>query len=144
MEIIERYRTAMGRMALSRPVALTLSDGLLRPGTTFFDYGSGRGGDMQRLAALGYEAHGWDPVHFPQGARRPADIVNLGYVVNVIERPAERAEALRNAWQLAKEVLVVAARLDWEARDIVGRRYGDGILTNKGTFQKFFAQEELR
>src|SRR5205085_2882765 len=64
--------------------------------------------------------------------------------INVIEDPAERAEALRRAWALAKSVLIVAARPDWEGRNVPGRGYGDGILTSKGTFQKFFTQEELR
>lgn len=141
---VARHRTAMGRGALSRPVMLALNDGLLRAETTFFDYGCGRGGDLERLARLGHAVSGWDPAHHPQGERQPADVVNLGYVVNVIESPSERAEALQAAWNLAKEVLVVAARPDWEGRDVPGKRYGDGILTGRGTFQKFFAQAELR
>lgn len=134
----------MGRSSLSRPVALALDDGLLSSATSIFDYGCGRGGDLLRLEALGYEVSGWDPAHFPEGALRPADVVNLGYVVNVIENQAERAEALRRAWALAKDILIVAARPDWEGRNVPGRRYGDGILTSRGTFQKFFTQEELR
>jgi DNA phosphorothioation-associated putative methyltransferase len=41
-------------------------------------------------------------------------------------------------------VLVVAARGDWEAPALAAYRRGDGLLTGKGTFQKFFTQEELR
>jgi len=134
----------MGRSALSRPVALALDDGLMSSTTSIFDYGCGRGGDLLRLEALGYEAAGWDPSHFPTGELVRSDVVNLGYVVNVIENPTERAEVLRRAWALAKSVLIVAARPDWEGRNVSGRRYGDGILTSKGTFQKFFTQEELR
>jgi DNA phosphorothioation-associated putative methyltransferase len=141
---VVRHLTAMGRSALSRPVALALSNGLLHPTATFFDYGCGRGGDLQRLSTLGYAVAGWDPAHHPQGERRAADVVNLGYVVNVIENATERADALRAAWSLARQVLVVSARPDWEGRDVPGRPYGDGILTGKGTFQKFFAQDELR
>jgi DNA phosphorothioation-associated putative methyltransferase len=134
----------MNRGALSRPVAVALDDGILVPASTFFDYGCGRGGDIQRLAALGYEAEGWDPAHRPEGLRRPADVVNFGYVANIIEDARERVDALRGAWSLARRVLIVAARLDWEARDAGAHRYGDGILTSSGTFQKFFAQDELR
>lgn len=144
MQEIERHLTAIDRNELSRPVALALDDGLLPAATTFFDYGCGRGGDLQRLAALGYDADGWDPVHRTEAQRREADVVNLGYVVNVIESPSERAETLQKAWILAKGVLIVAARTDWDARSLSGQRYGDGILTSKGTFQKFFTQEELR
>ena len=141
---IERHRTAITRSTISRPLALALDDGLLPPNTTVFDYGCGLGGDVQRLAALGYSVSGWDPAHNPDAELRPADVVNLGYVVNVIENPSERVEVLRRSWDLAKGVLIVAARPDWEARSISGRRYADGILTSKGTFQKFYAQEELR
>ena len=141
---IERHRTAIVRDTFSKPVALSLSDGLLPQGASFFDYGCGLGGDMQRLAALGYDVAGWDPAHFPDGEQRPADVVNLGYVVNVIENTTERVEVLRRAWGLAKRVLVVAARLDFEARSISGQRYGDGVLTSKATFQKFYSHEELR
>lgn len=134
----------MGRSSLSRPVALAVDDGLLRLGDTFFDYGCGRGGDIRRLAALGYQVGGWDPSYRPDGERFPADVVNFGYVANVIEDPAERVEALRGAWALAKRVLVVAGRIDWEARGVTGRPFSDGILTGTGTFQKYYSQEELR
>lgn len=134
----------MARVGLSRPMRLALEDGLIAPGTSVFDYGCGRGGDLARLAALGYECAGWDPVFRPEGERRPADVVNLGYVLNVIERAAERAETLRAAWSLARQVLVVAARLEHEAREVRGLQYEDGILTHRGTFQRFFSQDELR
>ncbi|MCC6630154.1 MAG: DNA phosphorothioation-associated putative methyltransferase [Chloroflexi bacterium] len=141
---VDRHCTAIERTGLSRPVALVLDEGLLTPETTFFDYGCGRGGDLHRLAVLGYDVAGWDPAYHPEGKIRPSDIVNLGFVINVIEDPIERVQVLRRAWALARSVLVVAARPDWEARSVPGRPYGDGILTAKGTFQRFYAQEELR
>jgi DNA phosphorothioation-associated putative methyltransferase len=64
--------------------------------------------------------------------------------VNVIEDPAERRDVLRKAWSLARRALVVAARPDWEARGVTGRPFGDGWVTSKGTFQKFYGHEELR
>ncbi|MBF6223335.1 DNA phosphorothioation-associated putative methyltransferase [Nocardia abscessus] len=144
MTIVDRGRTAMMRTDLSKPMAAALADGLLVPGISVFDYGCGRGGDVVRLAALGYEVAGWDPDHASDSPLRAADVVNLGYVINVIEDPDERVDALRSAWSLARQVLIVAARPDWEARHVQGRRHGDGILTTRGTFQKFFKQEELR
>ncbi|MEU4767734.1 DNA phosphorothioation-associated putative methyltransferase [Actinosynnema sp. NPDC023794] len=144
MTIVDRGRTAMMRTGLSKPMAAALSDGLLHAGLSVFDYGCGRGGDVLRLSALGYDVTGWDPDHAASSPRREADIVNLGYVVNVIEDPFERVDVLRSAWSLARQLLVVAARPDWEARHVKGRRHGDGVLTTKGTFQKFFKQDELR
>ena len=75
---------------------------------------------------------------------RPPDVVNLGYVINVIDDPDERTVVLAAAWQLARKVLIVSARLDWESADAAVGFQGDGIVTGKGTFQKFFTQEELR
>jgi DNA phosphorothioation-associated putative methyltransferase len=140
---VARHRTALVRSSVSRPLAHVLADQVLPSGATVFDYGCGRGDDLRHLAALGISASGWDPVHRPDGERRQADLVNLGYVVNVIEDPAERADVLRQAWRLADRVLVVAARLTWDARDLVGRPLSDGILTRTGTFQKFYEHTEL-
>jgi hypothetical protein len=110
LTVVDRHRTAIARSDLSRPVALVRGDGLLTPETTFFDYGCGRGGDLHRLAVLGHNVAGWDPVFRPDGEIRPSDIVNLGFVINVIEDPIERAQALLRAWTLTRSVLVVAAR----------------------------------
>jgi DNA phosphorothioation-associated putative methyltransferase len=134
----------MARVGLSKPVSLAVQLGIVRSETTFFDYGCGRGGDVKRLAAEGIAASGWDPAFAPDTPKVKADVVNLGYVVNVIEDPLERAETLRSAWQLAKQVLMVAARPDWEAGSVQGRAFGDGVLTANGTFQRFYAQHELR
>ncbi len=140
-----RARTAIGRAEPSRPLKCILADNLLKPGLRLFDYGCGRGDDLRHLALLGYDASGWDPVHRPEAARQPAAVVNIGYVVNVIEDPIERAETLRKAWALAKDVLVVSARLTLEARSLnASTDHEDGLLTSRGTFQKFFDQQELR
>ena len=134
----------MARSLASRPVVTALADGVIRPGTTVFDYGCGRGGDLRHLRHLGIEARGWDPVFAPAEPQAPADVVNLGYVVNVIEDEAERAQVLRSAWALARRTLVVAARLQWERAALTGLSVGDGLLTTKGTFQRFYGQDELR
>jgi DNA phosphorothioation-associated putative methyltransferase len=71
--------------------------------------------------------------------------VNLGYVINVIEEPTERLHVLRDAWSLARRLLIVAARLSLEA-ELPSRPncFSDGFLTSHGTFQKLFEQQELR
>ena len=138
-------RTAMSRTDLSRPVQRALEDGVLAAGKSVFDYGCGRGGDVRRLEALGFKTSGWDPAHKPDGELAEADVVNLGFVVNVIEDRGLRADALKRAWSLARQALIVAARPEWEARDLASAHpKADGWVTSKGTFQKFFAQDELR
>lgn len=137
-------RTAIARSTLSRPMALALEDGVVSTATSVFDYGCGRGGDIRWLNSLGITASGWDPWHAPDQLRGSAHVVNLGYVVNVIEDAAERCEALKSAWALAERALVVAARPVWEERGISALPHVDGWVTRTGTFQKFFEQEELR
>lgn len=145
MNEVVRHRTAIGRTGLSRPVKLALTDGLLSLETSLFDYGCGRGHDVARLREMGVTARGWDPFYRPDIDLAPAPVVNLGYVVNVIEDPHERQEALRQAWTLAEGVLIIGARLTAEARDgTEAADLADGHLTSRGTFQKLFEQTELR
>src|SRR5262249_10051935 len=68
----------------------------------------------------------------------------LGYVVNVIENPSERADTLRRAFELSKQLLIVAARLEFDRGSSNDILFGDGCLTARNTFQKYFTQLELR
>jgi hypothetical protein len=142
--LMARGRTAKARSLASRPVTVALIDGVIRPGLTVFDYGCGRGADIRHLRHLGIDADGWDPVFASARPQIDADVVNLGFVVNVIEHADERAEVLRSAWSLTRRALIVAARLQWEANGLAGSETGDGWRTSKGTFQRFYAQDELR
>lgn len=138
------HATAMSRVGLSRPVRLAVEAGLISPGETeVFDYGCGRGDDLARLKKRGVVANGWDPTSRPRAPLVEADVVNLGYVINVIADRAERADALRRAWKLSRRALVVSARLTNEMTDRM-QPSGDGFVTSKGTFQKFYGQHELR
>ena len=114
--MVQRHKTALGRAHLSRPIRLALTSGLIHQDITLLDYGCGRGDDVRTLSDLGYDCVGWDPAYRPDGELRPAAVVNLGYVVNVIEDPGERVETLRAAWRLASRVLIVAARVDVQAQ----------------------------
>ncbi|MHB8288696.1 MAG: DNA phosphorothioation-associated putative methyltransferase [Acidimicrobiales bacterium] len=142
--VVLRHRTAMSRSMLSRPMTLAYEDGVVSAASSVFDYGCGRGHDVQHLRGLGISAAGWDPGHSPDAQLSKADVVNIGYVINVIENQDERRDALRRAWSLARQALVVAARPAWEARGVRGRPHGDGVLTAKDTFQRFYEQDELR
>jgi DNA phosphorothioation-associated putative methyltransferase len=141
---VQRKKTAIKRLNLSRPIRLALEDGFLSQPHTFFDYGCGRGDDIAGLRKQGIAANGWDPLHRPDGRRLAADVVNLGYVINVIEDPAERIHALQDAWLLTKKLLIVSARLSLEAnRSGLCSPYSDGCVTSRGTFQKYYDQQEL-
>lgn len=141
---IFRHRTAMVRHAVSQPVSLMLQHGLLRPDLSFFDYGCGKGDDLRILAGAGLAATGWDPHFAPDLPLEAADIVNIGFVLNVIEDEAERREALARAWGLARRVLAVSTMVVGQASTEGLRPYRDGFFTSRGTFQKYFAHAELR
>ncbi len=144
MGAIERHRTAIARASFSRPVRAMLEYNILREGDALFDYGCGLGDDVRGLQMLGYRATGWDPVHRPDETRVEADVVNLGFVLNVIEVPAERLEVLRSAWALARRTLVVTGLIARSTVDSAGTPFGDGIRTSRNTFQKYFLQNELQ
>jgi DNA phosphorothioation-associated putative methyltransferase len=140
---VDRHRTALRRYELSKPVKCLMESGLLKPGKSFFDYGCGLGSDMAGLKSLGYVVGGWDPKFRSEVEMTPAQVVNLGYVLNVIEDPVERLEALCGAWQLTQEVLVVAALIQRTVDGESARLLNDGVLTRWNTFQKYFDQREL-
>ena len=141
---IHRHKTALVRREISKPVKTLLELGQLRRGESFFDYGCGHGGDVEAIGKLGHESRGWDPVHAPEAEKLPADVVNLGFVLNVIEDPAERVEAVLDAWYHTRRALLVSTLIaGQEAYDDV-LTFGDGVLTRRDTFQKFFEPAEIQ
>lgn len=139
---VQRHLTALTRTNLSAPVQLLMRHSLLAHGTSFFDYGCGRGSDVAALLEAGYEARGWDPYYAPLETIVEADVVNLGFVVNVIEDSAERVEALTKAFALARKVMTVGVMLF--NNETPGRPYRDGVITSRSTFQKYFSQDEIK
>lgn len=138
-----RHRTAIRRFTLSSPFQLLSRAGLLNGDLTVLDFGCGYGDDVRSLVAAGVQASGWDPHFRPDSKVEPADIVNLGFVLNVIEDARERSEVLRSAHQLARKLLIVSV-LKNGASQTPGRTYGDGVVTKRQTFQKTYTQDELR
>lgn len=143
-EAIQRHRTAMVRHTLSQPMSLLVQHGLIHPGVTVFDYGCGQGDDLRSLAAAGIEAWGWDPHFCSDNPKVAADIVNLGFVLNVIEDPSERREALHSAWALSRKALAVSTMIVGQVPTEALRPFRDGFLSRRGTFQKYFSHAELR
>ena len=140
---VARYLTALTRHSFSAPVQTLARFGFLSGSKTVFDYGCGRGDDVRGLKENNVDACGWDPHFAAEEPKKAAHIVNLGFVINVIENLDERVEALKGAFHLAEELLVVSAMLaNQEAVRGVG--YGDGVLTSRNTFQKYYSQGELK
>ena len=138
-----RERTAIRRRGLSAPMQSLKQYGYLSGRHSVFDFGCGRGDDVRILRQKGVSAEGWDPYFAPAEGCWPADVVNMGFVVNVIEDPAERRHALRLAFDMAERVLAVAALLKSGTRHEKARLYRDGVVTSRDTFQKLFTQAEL-
>ncbi len=140
--VVQRHLTALNRAALSAPVQILIKHGLLSSESSFFDYGCGRGTDMSALKEAGISVGGWDPHYAPENEIQSADVVNLGFVVNVIEDSAERVEAIQKAFALANKVLAVSVMLYGPEQP--GKPFRDGFLTSRNTFQKYFSQGELK
>lgn len=138
---VHRHRTAMSRRALSTPMQALWRHGYLT--SSVLDYGCGRGDDLAALRAHGVSAEGWDPYFRPEGARVEADAVNLGFVLNVIEDARERREALTRAYAYARRVLAVSALIGGRTAFERYRLFRDGVLTARGTFQKYYTHAEL-
>lgn len=137
--LVQRHRTAINRSGLSRPFQYLARHGFLDGDNRVFDYGCGRGGDLELLRGNGIQAAGWDPHFAPDQPLEAADVVNLGFVINVVEDARERGEALSKAF-----VLAVSAMLGKDSFFDAGRSFEDGIITSRDTFQKYFTQTELK
>jgi DNA phosphorothioation-associated putative methyltransferase len=140
---ISRHLTALSRSNLSAPMQCLARHGFLDGSYTVFDYGCGKGDDIRNLLANSIPVSGWDPHYAPDQPKYAADIVNLGFVINVIENYQERLEALLGANNLANQVLVVSAML-FNQNALKGQAFNDGVVTQRNTFQKYYTQSELK
>ncbi|MGB0938522.1 MAG: DNA phosphorothioation-associated putative methyltransferase [Colwellia sp.] len=141
---IARHLTAINRDKLSAPFQKLARHNFLSGDYSILDYGCGKGDDANELEAHGLNINSWDPVHRPEGKKIPSDIVNLGFVLNVIEEVNERTETLKSAWQLSNKLLVVSVMLAGSAKLEQFNRYKDGVITKWNTFQKYYSQAEIR
>ncbi|MGF1688797.1 DNA phosphorothioation-associated putative methyltransferase [Photobacterium japonica] len=141
---IDRHKTAIVRHELSAPMKTLVKHGYLEGNHSIFDYGCGRGDDLRELEAHGLDALGWDPNFQPDNDKVTSDIVNLGFVLNVIEDQDERLDALLGAWDLADKLLVVSVMLANDNYIAQFKPYKDGVITSRNTFQKYYAQSEIK
>ncbi|MEM7712874.1 MAG: methyltransferase domain-containing protein [Cyanobacteria bacterium P01_A01_bin.68] len=130
------HLAAPHRKHFSATAKIMLNRQLLTKTETHLDYGCGRGSDVERLRSLGYSSTGYDPYYFP-GVTKPADVVTMSYVLNVIANPQERREALLNAWKLTRKRLIVSSK-------VCGSGINSGNFTSIGTFTKSYNFIELK
>jgi len=141
---IDRHKTAIVRHELSAPMKTLAKNGFLSGEYSIFDYGCGRGDDLRELEAHGMDALGWDPNFSPDSEIVNSDIVNIGFVINVIEDQDERINAVLGAWDTANKLVVISAMLANESYLAQFTPYKDGVVTSRNTFQKYFSQTELK
>lgn len=141
--VVARHLTALVRHGFSAPIQTLTRYGFLDGQRAVFDYGCGRGDDVRGLTENGIAANGWDPHYAPDFPIVPANIVNLGFVINIIEDMRERVTALQRAYEVAQELLVVSVMLA-NQNAVEGQRFNDGVLTRRSTFQKYYTQAELK
>lgn len=143
-----RARTAIARTEASAPLRWALSKDLVT--SPAIDWGCGRGADVAEMRARGVRAVGYDPVWAPKVPRGSVySYGQLVYVLNVIETPKERAQALHELWRRVRAggTALIAVRSRRAVQDAASRgRWvieGDGWRTSSGTFQHGFTQDEL-
>lgn len=141
---IDRHKTALSRDKLSVPLFLIAQRGYLNGDYSVLDYGCGKGDDLRELEEHGVDCTGWDPAHRPDVHIEASDIVNLGFVINVIEEKEERIETLLTAYSYTNKLLIVSAMLGNESVYQRFKPYKDGVITARNTFQKYFMQGELQ
>lgn len=141
---IARHKTAIVRDRLSQPMQVLAKHGFLDGEYSVLDYGCGRGDDIRELEAHGLDCIGWDPTHAPEAERTNCDIVNLGYVLNVIEDREERDSTLKEAWHYTNKTLIASVMVAGESVIRQFRPYKDGVITRTNTFQKYYSQSEFR
>ena len=141
---IERHRTAIDRNRLSQPMQILARHNYLNGDWSILDYGCGKGDDLRELEAHGLDASGWDPAHNPEGLLINSDIVNLGFVLNVIEERDERIDCLKRAWSYADKMLIASVMIAGDSVISKFTPYKDGVVTSRKTFQKYYAQSEFR
>ncbi len=141
---IDRHKTAIDRNQLSQPMQILAKHDYLNGDWSIFDYGCGKGDDVRELEAHGININSWDPVYNPTNSKIKSEVVNLGFVLNVIEDRKERTETLLDAWKYTDKLLVVSVMVAGESVIRQFTPYKDGVVTSRNTFQKYYTQGEIR
>lgn len=142
------YLTAIHRTKISLPLKTTIP--FLKEESKILDYGCGYGFDVKYLKENNYLANGYDKYissKFNKIEYESYDVINLFYVLNVIEDIEERVEVLKAIKDLANDTstFFICVRGYEEFKKYKGKYevYKDGIITSRNTFQKYYKEEEI-
>ncbi|MDQ7049700.1 MAG: DNA phosphorothioation-associated putative methyltransferase [Enterobacterales bacterium] len=141
---IDRHKTAIDRHQLSAPMQLLAKHDYFNGEFSVLDYGCGKGDDIRELEAHQIDCIGWDPVHQADNDLENCDIVNVGFVLNVIEDKEERSETLKRAFGYAEKLLIAAVMIAGDSVISQFKPYKDGVITSRNTFQKYYGQSEFK
>lgn len=149
---INRRNTALASNLPSIAIRLAFEMGFVKE--TVLDWGAGKGRDTKWLLNKGVSTIQFDPYYNP--IPRIADLdfsiiktILLIYVLNVIEVVGERLELINEIKERAcvGTFLIISVRTEREiesfAKKSKWKKYGDGFITGKRTFQKGFNSLEF-
>lgn len=147
-----RKNTALASKLPSIPTILAYEKGFIRE--TILDWGAGKGRDTKWLQNKKIATIQFDPYynHLPRIADldfRVIKTILLIYVLNVIEEVDERIELIREIKNRALKgtFVIISVRTEKEitsfAKKSKWKKYEDGFITGKKTFQKGFNSIEF-
>ena len=141
----KRGNTAISRQSMSRPMAKMLKASMF-DNKRVLDYGCGKGFDVEQLKSLGIDITGYEPFASDKYLQVPSgkfDIITNNYVLNVIENPEERKELIEKMKKMS-DFVVITVRADKKSIKATWKKYNDGYLTPKNTFQKIYDEKSLK
>lgn len=140
MKKVERaYKTARARTKPSVPCQWVIDN--IGTNKVILDYGCGKGSDVSHLKKAGFESYGFDPHFQPDLPDIEPDLITCFFVLNVIPNREERKKTVARLAELCQDVFVVVRNGNDFSQNWTP--YNDGVLTNKGTFQKGIDKNEL-
>lgn len=150
MTTIKRGNTAIARKSHSKPYQYLLRNYWITTNKSILDYGCGKGYDVETLKKRGYNIEGYDKFHdkynnidIVANNGKCFDMVTCNYVFNVIEDIQERRDLLETLKGICDGSLIITLRADKKSVKDTWKKYNDGYITSKGTFQKFYTIYEV-
>lgn len=146
------WLTAIHRKTISAPLKKLLELDEINSTSKILDYGCGHGYDVNYLKKLKLNVCGYDKYIKTYSKedydKENYDVIFCFYVLNTIKSEKERIEVISSILSMLKENghAYIAVRSIKELNANKNQEYTpykDGIITKKGTFQKYFDKEYL-